>query len=263
MSFTFAVTAFQESSTRRRCGERIRACLRAAQDHPDINEITVVDDCSEDYDALVQILAPFSKVVLHRNDRRLKCFGNKIEAIVRSTSEWVITCDSDNVMSREYLDLVISRAKRPTSWYCPTFARPLFNYRSVVGTWNGRNIKDAAAQSCFCCFINTGNQTVRRDEFTTVFSPYRGRSLSSFMPDIIGLGHGYPDGVWDGNDSRTFNLIWLRAGGQLDAVAGMEYEHTANDSEQGNYVICAQDPRCGEIGQVIDKLFEEEICPVS
>ena len=229
--------------------------MKAPLEHPKIDEIVVVDDHSDDFDGLKSLLDSFPKVTLHRNDRNLKCFGNKIEAIARSTSEWVITCDSDNIMGIDYLDIVTSNAKLPSSWYCPTFARPLFDYRRVIGVWNASTIHTIAHDPCFCCFINTGNQTVRREDFVRVFSSYRGRALSSFMPDLAGVGRGYPDSIWDGNDSKIFNFVWLKSGGQLVAHCGLEYDHTVNDSEPGNYVLCARDPRCGEVGQVIDSLF--------
>jgi glycosyltransferase involved in cell wall biosynthesis len=256
MKYTFAVTAYQETSARRAHGQLIRRCLSAAQEHPRIAEIVVVDDCSDDTPQLEAILAEFSKVKLFRNPRRRRVFGNKLEAVFRSRGEWVINCDSDNYMDAAYIDLAIERAKCPGNWYCPTFARPHFDYRDLVGTYDICDIKEIAEHRAFSCFINTGNNIVNRKEFRYYFESYRGRALKDFMPDFLGIdGTGLTDACWDGNDSRILNLIWLRrASGLLTAVRGLEYEHTVSD-QPGNYVECAGDPRCGQIGELIDKRF--------
>ena len=257
MSVTFAVTAYEELSKRRSNGALIRRCLRSAQDHPGIDEIVVVDDASLDVDGLRTILKDFPKASIFRNETRLRVFGNKIEAVLRSRGDWVITCDSDNMMDRAFIDMAIEATAGPSSaCFCPTFARPHFDYRDMRGSWDRHGIRVIAKHPRFGCFINTGNQTVHREAFAKVFGEYRGKPLSSFMPALLGTGQGYPDAAWDGNDSRIFNWLWLRAGNILVAESGMEYEHAVSD-QPGNYVECARDQRCSQIGRVIDRMFSE------
>ena len=116
MSTSFAITAYNEMSPQRGSGAKILRCLKAAQNHPGIDEIVVVDDCSEDCDGLEHLLRGQAKVSLFRNPHNYGVFGNKLEAIARATGDWVITCDSDNSMDSTFIDKVLSLATDQSVW---------------------------------------------------------------------------------------------------------------------------------------------------
>ena len=141
---TLAVTAYQES-TRGNYGW-IKECIAPAIDSPMVSEIVVVNDGSEGLAELIPMFEIMPKAILFSNNTRLHVFGNKLESVYRSTSDWVLLCDSDNTMSSEYYKRLQELAPwDPETWYCSSFARPAFDYRKLCGTWNVNNIHEAAA----------------------------------------------------------------------------------------------------------------------
>jgi glycosyltransferase involved in cell wall biosynthesis len=181
------------------------------------------------------------KIRLYRNETNRGVFGNKLEAIARARGEWVITCDSDNFMSREYIDRVVGIHKDPKIWYCPCFAKPHFDYRGIVGTYDWGSIKRIRTHPASRCFINTGNQVVSRESFMRVFGKYRAKRFDLMMPNYLNtpeaqrVTHKWRM-VWDACDSLIFNMEWLKAGNYLSIVPGLEYEHYVGiDMNEGNY----------------------------
>ena len=102
--FSFAVTAYKEMCAARRHGQRLLEALAPAQAHDPIDEIVVVDDGSEDHAELAEFLKGQPKVKYCHNEENRGVFGNKIEAVAQSSGEWVITCDSDNLMAQDFLN---------------------------------------------------------------------------------------------------------------------------------------------------------------
>lgn len=237
---SFAVTAFNEMSPGRLGGGRILACVAPAQAHPGVDEIVVVDDGSDDFPQLQQLLQGYAKVHLHRNMPNRGVFGNKIEAVARSRGDWVITCDSDNVMDKDFLDRVIHHDRNPYVWYCPSFARPNFDYRHLVGSYDRVNIGPMIERPLAACAINTGNQTVHRETFMQVFEPYRGNRADLILPNWLRLSdEERPKHYWrlvfDANDSCILNMLWLQAGNALTILKGLEYDHYYAAGPEGNY----------------------------
>jgi glycosyltransferase involved in cell wall biosynthesis len=236
MSLSFAVTAYNEMSDGRKRGYRLLECLQAATRHPKIKEVVVVDDGSDDWDKLVAFLeshgeSTWDKLVLHHNGSNKGVFGNKLLAVCACTGDWVVNCDSDNLMDPTYLDLV---------WYCPSFARPEFDYRALVGEWDLASICELLSQPLSECLLNTGNQTVHRESFLRVFDGYRGRRFDLLLPDYLGLGteertKDHWRIVHDAKDSLIFNMEWLSSGGKLSVVPGLWYDHHYTSGPESNY----------------------------
>jgi len=237
---SLAVTAFEEMSERRGYGQHLLDCITPGQQHPSISEIIVVDDCSYDYEELERLLGNQPKVQLYRNERNLGVFGNKLEAVARCVNDWVINCDSDNTKNAEHIDKVAEICKAPSAWYCPSFARPQFDYRKLVGEFDMRTIRAIRYSRIFPCFMNTGNQVVHRGKFMEVFGKYRGERADLMMTNWLGTPEKdrqthYWRMVFDANDSLVFNLEWLKAGGKLCVVEGLEYDHRYATGDSGNY----------------------------
>ncbi len=235
---TLAVTAFEETTPRR--GNRIFQSLEAAQAHPAIDEIVVVDDCSEDYPSLQKLLAPLSKVKLYQNPENYGVFVNKIEAVARASNEWVITCDSDNFMGEEYLDLITSTSKHEDTWYCASFAKPRFDYRQLIGTYDLISLAGITSNPIFRCFFNTGNQTVHRSSFLRRFETRRGVRADLVMPNFLNLKieerkTHYWRMVFDACDSFLLNWGWVTYRKKISVVKGLEYEHRYAVGDEGNY----------------------------
>ena len=242
MTVSFAVLAYNEYDPTRARGVRLLRSLSAAREHPGIDEIVVVDDGSDDYEWLQGFLGDIPEVKLYHNETNLGVFLNKIEVVARSTSDWVIVSDSDNFKDTAHIDKALSLPLNPDVWYCPSFARPNFDYRKLTGEYDLETVSkfDFTIPFSRCCF-NTGNQFVHRDSFMEVFGKYRGTKywldMWRHFPDVplAERSTRYWRQVWDANDSLLFNMIWLRAGKRLSVVEGLEYEHYMSKSDSSNY----------------------------
>ncbi len=251
---SFVVTAFNEMSEGRLRGKRILDCIRPAQEHDAIKEIVVVDDASKDFNGLLEILRGQSKVRLHQNKTNRGVFGNKLEAIACANYDWVITCDSDNVMSRDYLKQIIYTDRNWQTWYCASFARPKFDYRKLAGTYNLKTLSRIINHPVFPCFFNTGNQVVQRTAFMQVFEQYRGKRADLMMPNYLNLTEKdrqthYWRLVFDACDSFLLNYHWILAGNKIEVVEGLEYDHYYATGDEGNYSRSPDEK--GKLGNIL------------
>jgi glycosyltransferase involved in cell wall biosynthesis len=242
--FSFAVTAYEEMRAVRLSGQRLANSIDAALAHDAIDEVVIVDDGSSDFGRLENLIDAIDnpKIHLYHNERNLGVFGNKLEAKARCTNEWVITCDSDNAMDSVFIDDVIAQDLRPDTWYCPTFARPDFDYRMLAGTHDLKGMCSLSAQhKIFGCAINTGNQTVHREGFMEVFGRFRGCPRFDLMlPNYLGLPEAERQKelwhtAYGANDSCLYNLLWLQMGNFLRFVPGLEYDHYRATGMESNY----------------------------
>ena len=244
MSVSFAVTAFREST--RDDGERLLRCLEPARAHPGIHEVVVVDDGSDDYGWLSGLLGSALKVAIYHNPENQGVFGNKIEAVARSTGDWVITCDSDNLMRADFIDKILSLDKLPHTWYCPSFARPKFDYRRLIGDYDLAGLERILDEPMFQCACNTGNQTVHRKCFMDTFQKYRGRRADLMMPNWLNIPEAERSThhwrlVFDALDSFILNWTWLQDEGRLHIVDGLEYDHYWSGGDDSNYARSPQE----------------------
>jgi len=247
VNISFAVTAYEETSHRRQGECRITKCLRSALEHESVTEVVVVNDASDDYYLLYDKISGLPKVKIYQNEENLGVFGNKLESVARCTGNWVICCDSDNVMDDEYITKVVEQIElgqklaKIDYWHCPSFAKPKFDYRPFIGEYHLGNIVELVQSGGLSgCLMNTGNQTVNREAFLAVFEKYRGCRADLMMPNWLGITQEerrkrHYRIVFDACDSLIFNMEWLKAGGVLNVVEGLEYEHYWTGSEESHY----------------------------
>jgi len=241
MSVAFGVTAYQEMKPSREYGGRLLRSIRAAQADSRIDEIVIVDDGSDDYVGLETVLDKEAKVHLFRNHENLGVWGNKIEVVARSTCDWVISCDSDNSMTSEYFDIV-DMTMDPDVRYSPSFARPEFDYRGMVGQFSLGNIATIIDMPLFECVMNTGNLVTHRETFMEVFGRFRGKPMCTTLPNFLGVRRdllksdfGKWEAVYNACDSFMFQLLWLLEGKAVEIVSGLEYDHYYTNSDDSNY----------------------------
>jgi glycosyltransferase involved in cell wall biosynthesis len=254
---SFAVTAYNEMSEGRLHGQRILDCIRAAQDHPAVDQVMIVDDGSDDYDQLVEKVfhcPRYGVVTIYQNNQNLGVFGNKLEAVAQCTGEWVITCDSDNVQDKTFIDKIVSLEKTPDTWYCPSFAKTHFDYRGLIGEYSLGTIAEMMEKPLAACALNTGNQTVHRGRFMEVFGKYRQQRADLMMPNWLNLTadqrqEKYWRLVFDACDSFIFNMEWLTSGGKLHVVEGLEYDHYYAAGPEGNYTRSPEEK--GKLGELL------------
>lgn len=196
---------------------------------PRIDEVVIVDDCStiENYDLLHRLddslhfrLAAGHdgtfKTRIHRNNVNIGMSRNKARAIELTTNDWCILFDSDNVLDVDYLDAFYKmlgsddHQPNPTIIYCPDFARPMFDYRSLSGkAFNGAMVKrEIANNDALNMAMNTCNYIVNRDFYLQTYK-YDPKHIAS-------------DTIW-------FNYNWMLMGGNFYFVPGMQYDHLVHD----------------------------------
>jgi glycosyltransferase involved in cell wall biosynthesis len=196
-----------------------------------ISEIVIVDDCSEPgifgmIGKAIRSIDYSCKISLHRNNINLGMSRNKARAIELASNEWCILFDSDNVIGPDYLDAffragafhgaafrnkdVVDKYFFHSDYiYCPSFAKPQFDYRKYEGYSTGlpyaKNLlRDPAGE----CLFNTCNYLVNREQYLKVYQ---------HNPEMKGT-----DTIW-------FNYLWLKAGNSFYVVPGMEYFHRVHD----------------------------------
>jgi glycosyltransferase involved in cell wall biosynthesis len=181
---------------------------------PRVSEIVIVDDHSPIglFTDISYKLQDNDKVKLFRNDVNLDCYRNKREAVSKATNEWVIIFDSDNIMTRQYIDrienLFIGGLNAKTV-YQPSFAEPHFNFTKYEGTLVDKsNVGKYLVDATFGTMLNAMNYFVNRDEYLR---------------------------VWDGSvdpvtsDSIYQNLNWFKGGNNMYVVPGLTYSHRVHD----------------------------------
>ncbi len=243
MSLSFAVTAYNEMSDPQRRGGLLKRCIQAATHHPAIDEIVIVNDGTEGLPELERMLEGSPKVKLYHNPKQMGVFTNKIEAVAKCTNDWVITCDSDNRMDAEYITQIDEMDKAGCEWYCPSFAKPAFDYRVLAGRWNIETIQDGFFDHPIAaCAINSGNQVVHRATFTEVFRRFRRvRRFDLMLPNYLGLSDEERQSeewhlCYGACDSILINAEWLRVRGKMVFCSGLEYDHhVPKDASGSNY----------------------------
>jgi len=205
MKLTLAITTFNRY-------DLLLESFAQVIDDPRIDEILIMDDASElkYWDKIKELPNTNPKIKVVRQLTNQGMSRNKRDAVFNSKNDWVILFDSDNVIGRDYLDAF----ENTNSWvfdhpyskiiYCPSYAKPTFDYRKYDG-----RIFDGAAKpnlndpTCNCLF-NTCNYIVHRDTYLSVWKPNE---------------------EMKGSDTIWMNYLWLKSGHLFKVVSNMHYFH--------------------------------------
>lgn len=175
-------------------------------DDPRVSEIVIADDQSLDHiwRRIERKCAYIPKVRLYRNQENLGCYKNKRYVISQAFNEYVIIFDSDNVMTKSYIDKIYEQAWNPDIILAPDYVVS-FDYRHFAGqTITKNNVKKFVNEPRFDCLINTMNYFVHKRNYLS---------------------------VWDGSvepwtaDTILQNRNWLNSGRAIHVVKGLEYDH--------------------------------------
>lgn len=179
---------------------------------PRISEVVIVDDCSDPllFAKIKLFCDPYSKIKLSRNSVNIDCYRNKRKAISLSSNDWCIILDSDNTITKEYLDKIFEiEFWEPDTIYQPTFARPVFDFTEFNELLLSKaNVHEHMGKKFFETSLNAMNYFVHGDEYLR---------------------------VWDGNvnphtsDSIYQNYNWLKGGNRIKYVPGLEYDHRIHE----------------------------------
>lgn len=231
MNISFAITSYKEHD-RGNYGW-IKECIAAPVKHPLVSEIVITND-SDDEHGLREALAGIPKVRIVQNKLNMGVFGNKVESVAFCTNEWVQMADSDNVMDLAFLDKLESLQLWDASIiYCPSFAKPSFDYREMTGPMVLKDVVDRSRRRNFGSAMNTGNQFVHRPTFMEVFGKFRGPRFDMLLPNYFTPSDRKNitwRQIYDASDSFFINKTWLSMGYSLLFVPGLEYDHRLHHS---------------------------------
>lgn len=191
--------------------DMLKECVEAFVLDDRIDEVVIVDDASEEVyrEKIREWIRKLPKVKCYWNPKNLDCYKNKHQAVWCCRSPRVILFDSDNIMTKQYLDAVFSVEWDSTTIYCPTFAKPHFDYRKFSGvTVDRRTVYAYADDPTFMTALNTANYLVPRAAYIDCFDP----NVDPHTADSMWMAYRF-----------------LGMGYKLHFVPGMHYEHRVHD----------------------------------
>lgn len=202
IDFSLAITTYNRA-------DRLIPFIEKYQTYKYLNEIYVLDDCSQDYETLNKIKWS-DKVKLEQNSTNLGAYKNKLKVLSKTKNDWVLLFDSDNFFEESFLD-ILQKEKDENGLlediiYCPSKATP-FNYSSLINilidksNWNQLHVKEA-------CFLNTGNMCLSRKAINLL--------LSNFSTDPIKQPYV---------ECKYMNYLFVKNGFKLKALKDLEYQH--------------------------------------
>lgn len=177
-----------------------------------VDEIVIVDDNSDDqyWYRVKSYCHNKEKIKLFRNKKNLGCYRNKREAIAQAKNEFIIIFDSDNIMTKGYIDSIFSVEWDENTILAPDYVVS-FDYRYFGGhTLTKHNVAKFTDKQQFDCLINTMNYFVHRDNYLN---------------------------VWDGSiepwtaDTIYQNYRWLESGRSFHVLKGLQYDHRIKHKE--------------------------------
>jgi len=192
--------------------------FRQVYDHPAVDEVVIVDDCSDNSQFIQLDLdietfrkgKPAQNLSVYRNTKNMGMSRNKSNAIRWSRNDWVLILDSDNALYPSSIDAICKLTNlRTDTIYCPAFAEPEFDYRRLQGkSWDAKGVASQIKSRDMSVLLNTCNYLVHRDTYLETYE---------YNPDVK-----ESDTIW-------FNYLWLRRGGLLHVVPDWHYYHRIHE----------------------------------
>lgn len=176
-----------------------------------VGEIVITDDCSDFciYTKIVEYAKLYPKIKVFRNEKRLGVHGNKHQSVLKATLNWCIVFDSDNEISKEYIDKLYECQWREIRILAPDYAEPHFDYRMFAGiVFQRKNIRQYIGKRRFDALLNTMNYFVNRQHYLEVWQDKK---------DIIGA------------DSIFFNYLWINSNREIQVVPKLRYSHLVHE----------------------------------
>jgi glycosyltransferase involved in cell wall biosynthesis len=174
------------------------------------NEIVINDDCSnlDTYKKIESFCSNLENVKLFRNEKNVGAFYNKHIALTKSTNDWCILLDSDNMINENYLSTLEKIEWDENTIYLPsTFGK--FNYKNIEG-YTFDKIEDFLKDS-YGPLMNAGNYFFNKKKYL---------EISEKWVDVIKYVEVF-----------AINYLWVKNGGKLYVTPGLNYNHIkSNDS---------------------------------
>lgn len=203
IKFSLAITTYNRA-------DRLIPFVEKYQTYKDLDEILILDDCSNDYE-IFKARQWNDNVKIERNLHNLGAYKNKLKVLSKAKNNWVVLFDSDNFFEESFLGILqkenFENGLNEDIIYCPSKALPTFNYSNLSNTiidktnWNEIQSREA-------CFINTGNMCLSRK--TIDFLLFNVQVDSIQQPFV---------------ECKYMNYLFVKNGFKLKVLDGLEYHH--------------------------------------
>ena len=148
-----------------------------------IAEIIICDDCSKDFDELEALVKNLdnNKIMLFKNENNIGCYHNKLHTLTKCNQEWVILLDSDNIIKKEYIDILYNiETWNNNTIYAPMWARTFpgehsqnLNYSKFKNQlFDYTNYLNHFHDIIFKCLINTCNYFIPVKHYLQIMNKY-------------------------------------------------------------------------------------------
>lgn len=193
-----------------------------------INDIVITDDKSkpEDLLKLKTYVNSYPKIRLFENNTNIGVLRNKLKSVSLCKNFWIILCDADNIMLKDYVDAIYNQ--RPwnkdliyaPSW-AKTFPRPPsenLNYKKYENKIiDSKEVVRLQHLNNFRCLINNCNYFCNKNICNFV-------DLNKFIRKEMSC-----------IDTFYINKSWLKNKKKIKIVPNMTYRHRLH--KQSNYVM--------------------------
>lgn len=194
-----------------------------------VGEIIICDDCSKDIEELESLVKKINnnKIVVFKNEKNLGCYHNKLHTLTKCNYEWVILLDSDNIINKEYIDVLYNiETWDNTTIYSPVWAKtfpgeisPNLNYSKFKNYYiDHTNYLNYFNDTIFRCLINNCNYFLPINPYLQVMKQY------TYERDII-----------DSLDSAVLFTDWLCHKNKVFVVDNLTYSHRCHPNS--NYML--------------------------
>lgn len=175
---------------------------------PEVDEIVINDDCSEDYKLLIAKYGTISKIKIFQNSKNLGAALNKIHTVKLCTNDYVLLMDSDNTIGVEELKYLHSLDVKDNHVICPGQAIPAFNYSALEHQIDHTIFNKSDLHRCFA---NTGNYLVPKKLYLSAANLVEESKVDPGPYDVIYI-----------------NYFICQLGGKLINDKQLKYQHRAS-----------------------------------
>ena len=202
----------------------IKDTIEYIKDDIRINEIIINDDYSteKEFGNLKEIVGDIDKIKIYRNKENLGVYLNKLKTVSYSNNEWGVLLDSDNIISKEYIDKIYEELPWDKNiLYCPdnsiTFPGIPSKYLNFTKysnlIINNQNILKYIHQQLFRTFLNDGNYFINTKEFYKTMIKYFQNYRPFYFVSCCDVIVANTDWLIDNNNHK------------IKIVKGMNYLH--------------------------------------
>lgn len=191
-----------------------------------IGEIIICDENGNDYDSISKHFQN-EKIKLYVNKEQLGPFLNKLKCCKLASLEWIALIDSDNFADEKYFEsaynFIQSNNCNNNTILSPSFAKPRFDYRNLIGMIYKKNNFRTNRQKEFELLgsnerseilMNTGNYILNR-HLTDNLNIKDNMNIikQSFACDVILMN----------------TMFFQQVDAELYVVKDMEYDHVVHN----------------------------------